>query len=181
MSEQYFKELATTALEKLSKAPGTLDSCDLEQLDILGRGDEGRRAKAAALAPPPAPAVTAAPAVVAEPRDPAGDDADYFTKHAAEAATVGMVEAVIDAALDLHRKVGVKYRALEKRIAALEAKPKGLAWGGIWNEGEAHAKDTLATRSGSLWLAERDTVQQPGSPDSGWRLILKRGAFDERR
>lgn len=66
-------------------------------------------------------------------------------------------------------------KRLGARIKALEAQT--LTYGGIWGDGEAHAKNTLCTRSGSLWLAERDTTRQPGTPDSGWKLIVKRGSL----
>jgi len=74
-------------------------------------------------------------------------------------------------------ELAARVLAIEAQLSVLAARPKGLSWGGIWGEGEVHAKNTLTTRGGGLWLAERDTEQQPGAPDSGWRLIVKRGSL----
>lgn len=45
---------------------------------------------------------------------------------------------------------------------------------GIWKEGEFKRGDAV-TWGGSLWLAQRNTAEKPDTPDSGWRLAVKRG------
>lgn len=45
---------------------------------------------------------------------------------------------------------------------------------GVWREGFYHRGDVV-TRDGSTWIALVDTETQPGTPDSGWQLAVKRG------
>jgi hypothetical protein len=171
---QYFKVLAERALEKLSRAPGTLDSCDLGQLDILGQGDEARAAKAAALAPPPA----AAPAVTA-----AAASAPTITLDAVSAALKSHKSAILqlqDFAKGMQQKNlarNARLDALEHRLAALEARPAGLKYCGVWTDGENYAVGDVTTRSGSMWvskLAENRSI--PGADGGvGWTLAVKHG------
>lgn len=56
---------------------------------------------------------------------------------------------------------------------------------GVWAEREFR-KGAGVTWGGSFWLAQRDTSAKPDTPDSGWRLSVKRGrdgasAFDVAR
>lgn len=44
----------------------------------------------------------------------------------------------------------------------------------VWKEGEYQNGDAV-TWAGSLWIAQRTTDAKPDSPDSGWRLAVKRG------
>ena len=77
-----------------------------------------------------------------------------------------------------HRQI----KALEARIAELEAKPPTPEYKGIYEDGLVYPRGTLTTRAGSLWLATRETATTPGSgPASGWQLIVKNGAFREDR
>ncbi len=74
-------------------------------------------------------------------------------------------------------------KPIEARIAALEAHTaavKTVKWGGVYQRHVHHDEGSLATHDGSLWLATRDTEDPPGTPDSGWRLIVKRGAYTEK-
>ena len=65
--------------------------------------------------------------------------------------------------------------ALEKRVQQLEGTtlPK---WAGTW-EAKDYRQGNLVTRDGSLWLATADTRERPGDGNTGWRLIVKRGAY----
>ena len=45
---------------------------------------------------------------------------------------------------------------------------------GIWHEGQYQRSDCV-TYEGSTWLAVADTQAQPGTKDSGWQLIVKKG------
>jgi hypothetical protein len=68
--------------------------------------------------------------------------------------------------------VGADIKRLERRIAELEARD----WVGIWEAGKAFAKGSLITADGSTWCATRAYPEgKPGTPNSGWRLIAKRG------
>ena len=66
---------------------------------------------------------------------------------------------------------------LERRIDAMETKSLNLAdaYQGTWREGMSVKRGALCTSNGSLWLATKATVVRPGSEDSGWRLVTKRG------
>jgi hypothetical protein len=65
--------------------------------------------------------------------------------------------------------------ALETRIAALEAAQKNFGWRGVYKQGEIYPAGAWTTHDGSLWIAERDTMDRPGSADSGWKLAVKKG------
>lgn len=45
---------------------------------------------------------------------------------------------------------------------------------GVWAE-RSYSQGDAVTWGGSLWIAQRDTEAKPDSPDSGWRLAVKRG------
>jgi hypothetical protein len=64
-------------------------------------------------------------------------------------------------------------KPLEAKIAALEAKPS-VEYRGVHQTGTTYAEGNLITRSGSLWLALRETTQTPGQ-SGDWRLVVKRG------
>jgi hypothetical protein len=78
-----------------------------------------------------------------------------------------MADVVVEAI-----KMAVK--PLQARIAALEARPE-LKYGGVFEQGAAYREGTLVTRSGSLWLALRETRAAPGSDPEKWRLVVKSG------
>lgn len=46
---------------------------------------------------------------------------------------------------------------------------------GVWSEGKQYVKGDCVTWGGSLWIAQRDTSAKPDTPDSGWRLAVKKG------
>lgn len=46
---------------------------------------------------------------------------------------------------------------------------------GVWGEEKAYQKGDAVTWAGSLWTAQRDAPGKPDTPDSGWRLAVKRG------
>jgi hypothetical protein len=62
-----------------------------------------------------------------------------------------------------------------ERVAALESRPQGVKYGGIWKSGETYAEGQLTTHAGGLWLATSPTTFAPGAEDSGWKLIVKSG------
>lgn len=45
---------------------------------------------------------------------------------------------------------------------------------GVWKGGSFKTGDGV-TKDGSFWIAQRDTEGEPDTPDSGWRLAVKRG------
>jgi hypothetical protein len=64
---------------------------------------------------------------------------------------------------------------LEQRMKELEARPL-LKYSGVWKSGETYSEGRLVTHQGGLWLSTETTSGTPGSPASGFRLIVKRGA-----
>ena len=67
---------------------------------------------------------------------------------------------------------------LEKRIAALEAQPKGLSYEGVWEAGRTYRKGQCVTHGGSMWVALDTNVVKPGDQNfsKAWQLAVKRGA-----
>lgn len=45
---------------------------------------------------------------------------------------------------------------------------------GVWTE-KPYRKGSGVTWGGSFWIAQKDTSAKPDTPDSGWRLAVKRG------
>jgi hypothetical protein len=74
---------------------------------------------------------------------------------------VSALQAQLDAAIE--------------RVKALEARPVGLRFVGVWQRGVTFQKDDGTVHHGSTWAAVRETNREPGTPDSGWILIAKRG------
>jgi hypothetical protein len=66
--------------------------------------------------------------------------------------------------------------ALTLRIDELERRP-AVQWKGTWVGGRAYVTGSLATYKGSLWLAVEPTAAQPGTNNSGWKLVVKQGAY----
>jgi hypothetical protein len=46
---------------------------------------------------------------------------------------------------------------------------------GVFKEGEPYVRGDVVTWGGSLWIAQKATSAKPDSPDSGFRLAVKRG------
>jgi hypothetical protein len=74
----------------------------------------------------------------------------------------------------VEKKIHEAIAPLLERIAQLESRPE-LKYFGAWDSRSAYSAGSLVTRSGGLWLAEQTTIAQPGAPDSGWRLVVKKG------
>jgi hypothetical protein len=74
-------------------------------------------------------------------------------------------------------RIGGRFDALEARVAELEARPI-QKWAGVHAQGTPYAEASLVTRGGSLWVARRSTTTTPGSPESDWTLVVKKGGYD---
>ena len=46
---------------------------------------------------------------------------------------------------------------------------------GVYKEGLEYVRGDAVTWGGSLWVAQKATGAKPDTPDSGWRLAVKRG------
>ena len=65
---------------------------------------------------------------------------------------------------------------LEARIAELEARPQGLAYGGTWTKSSRYMAGHCATHGGALWFAVADSKGcTPGGSEGAWKLMAKSG------
>jgi hypothetical protein len=67
--------------------------------------------------------------------------------------------------------------ALERRVAELEAHPKGMEYQGTWSDGEVYQKNDCVTRQGAMWVCRVNDCQSiPGADEGiGWTMAVKRG------
>ena len=68
--------------------------------------------------------------------------------------------------------IHVQHRALDKRIAELEARPE-LRHCGVWRE-KSYKAASFVTHAGGLWLLTKATKQRPGQ-SAAWTLVCKSG------
>ena len=97
--------------------------------------------------------------------------------------TVEMWHKVEDALLDAIDEVEA---GAERRVAELEARVRELEgavmqFKGIWREGVGYGVGSVVIKGGSLWFATTSTADTPGEGATAWRLVVKRGAFDDAR
>jgi len=69
------------------------------------------------------------------------------------------------------------YESLGKRIeeAVARAASNRLTYRDVWSEEGKYQLNEIVTHGGGLWISYRDGPGRPGEPESGWRLIVKRG------
>jgi hypothetical protein len=85
--------------------------------------------------------------------------------------TRGFLENVLKQFVEL---LGADLGAIDRRLDALEARPT-LKYVGVHQRGTTYQPGECVTSAGSLWIASRVTTGQPGDPDSGFTLAVKRG------
>lgn len=73
-----------------------------------------------------------------------------------------------------------EFAALKKRIAELESRTANFRYCGVFKQGEAYVLGNFVTYEGSVWHANRATVEAPGTPNGAWQLAVKRGRSDRR-
>jgi hypothetical protein len=64
--------------------------------------------------------------------------------------------------------------AIVPRIEALERRPRGLRYCGVWRSDQRYVADDVTTHDGSMWHCRAPTREKPGHGDS-WTLCVKRG------
>lgn len=64
---------------------------------------------------------------------------------------------------------------LIERLKALEDRPIGASYKGIFEDGATYRAGDLVTRSGALWLVVKDTCLSPAALPTSWKLIVKSG------
>lgn len=88
-------------------------------------------------------------------------------------AVIGVVAAVaVTALLDVVSKQGTK-------LKALEARPKGLQYLGVWTRGTDYSPGDVITDHGAMWTCKTATTDRPGDLRLGgethWQLAVKSG------
>ena len=66
-------------------------------------------------------------------------------------------------------------RKLEARYSEIQVRTIADSYQDVYKHGQTYNRGVLATWDGSLWLSLRDTDRQPGTTDSGWKLVTKKG------
>jgi len=72
------------------------------------------------------------------------------------------------------------FRELKARVVALEARTANFKYVGVFKQGNAYAAGNFCTHDGSVWHANRDTIEQPGTSSGAWTLAVKKGRSDRR-
>jgi hypothetical protein len=67
------------------------------------------------------------------------------------------------------------FRDLQLRVAALEAAPAPLTFGGPWLAGTAYQRNTLVQRANALWLAQADLTEDVPGQTPAWRRLAGGG------
>jgi hypothetical protein len=68
--------------------------------------------------------------------------------------------------------------AIEERVAALESRPRGIVYQGVWAELKSYDAGDVVTHAGSAWIALQATRAKPGDAGQAsrsWQLMVKRG------
>jgi hypothetical protein len=102
--------------------------------------------------------------------------AGFIGRDPREATAPVTVGALVDQILPV---ILARCRALEQRVAEIEARPQGGAqWAGVFDTQKSYEPGQLVTCHGGLWLVTRPTERndRPGSSDA-FRLVVKSGAF----
>jgi hypothetical protein len=113
------------------------------------------------------------------------DDFDVLiARHASKSVTYAvfgeafnvLLVSIGNAAKAVTTRSATAITALEARVAALEARPPGVAYKGVWDSSEVYRRGHFVTRAGSIWHCERDHNRGliPGVGD-GWKLAVKHG------
>jgi hypothetical protein len=92
-------------------------------------------------------------------------------------ATLKMLRVVVHAFLVRVGNLEVADRNVDDRLTALEARPAGLKYCGVWTDGENYAVGDVTTRNGSMWVSKLNQNRSiPGADGGGgWTLAVKHG------
>lgn len=73
-----------------------------------------------------------------------------------------------------HRTVRLSFTQGDQRFEA-DLKFPVTIYRDVFKQGESYDPGDAVTWGGSLWIAQRATDAKPDSPDSGWKLAVKKG------
>ena len=72
--------------------------------------------------------------------------------------------------------VEARVATLEARIVALEQRPAGLKYTGVWQRANEYERHDGVTHGGSLWVCVGDRARsEPGTDTKTWQLCVKAG------
>jgi hypothetical protein len=76
------------------------------------------------------------------------------------------------------KTVDARYSPLEARVAALDARPRGLSYCGVWQRAADYESHDGVTHHGSIWVAITDHLRgvEPGTDSTVWQLSVKKGS-----
>jgi hypothetical protein len=106
----------------------------------------------------------------------AGDPQHFDEMAQAYAEMPGLLAVVAMTAASALFEVVAKSRA---RIAAIEQRPKGLQYLGVWTRGTDYSPGDVTTDRGAMWVCKTATTDRPGDLRLGgethWQLAVKAG------
>lgn len=76
--------------------------------------------------------------------------------------------------LDDDRTIELSFRRGDE-VKAFTLKWPTMIYRGVYQEIASYSAGDSVTWGGSLWVAEKDTDAKPDTPDSGWKLAVKKG------
>jgi hypothetical protein len=80
----------------------------------------------------------------------------------------GVVCEIIDALTNRVKSLEEKLGVTQKELAAREHK-------GVWEGGRGYEKGNFVTYRGGMWVAKKETLDEPGTSLESWRLVVRRG------
>lgn len=81
----------------------------------------------------------------------------------------------IEAVTNILRDAGIL--EVDKRLKALEQRPRGLQYVGVYRSGNLYERGDAVTHAGALWIAHEDTTARPGDGKTPWQLAVKGDAL----
>lgn len=73
--------------------------------------------------------------------------------------------------LEATLRAEMEVRLAERTADAL--KKLSPTWRGAWRPNISYPESSLVVCGNALWLCEHASAERPGTPDSGWRLVIK--------
>lgn len=85
-----------------------------------------------------------------------------------------IVSGITDAVLGRVRR---EFSIILPRLKALEDRPAGVQYCGVWQATATYEKNEAVTWDGSMWVSKtKNTAMKPGASPGAWQLAVKRGA-----
>ncbi len=95
---------------------------------------------------------------------------DYVTK----AGLARFADALGKSVRSLFDREHGRFKALEDRVAELEADARNKEYRGVHDPGITYERGNSVTHHGSIWIAKKATTAVPGT-STDWQLAVKAG------